>query len=96
MVGEKEVSLLFSKTNDLMCQVFDTRTKKSIQHDAFECIFPSYRCHAKTIKLIEEIKTKSMEDIVDFLEGFTLSNVIDHNLSKRDPDSDLFAKRCYF
>ena len=57
-VGEKEVSLLFSKTNDLMCQVFDKRTRKSVQHDAFECILPSYRCHAETIETDRKDKNK--------------------------------------
>ena len=38
-----------------------------------------------------------MEDIVDFLEGFTVSNVVDHNLSKLYyRDSDYYAKSCYF
>ena len=91
-VGQKEVSLVFSRTNDLMCQIFDKKTNKSIQYDALECLAPSYRCHEDTIERIEEIKTESIEKILSFMEGFTVSHIIDHDLSERDHDSEYSQK----
>ena len=93
---EKVVSLLISKKNDLICQIFDKTTDKSVQYNAIECISPSYRCHDETIELIEEIKTKSLMDILAFLKDFNVSIVINNKLHKQAFDSEYLQKIATF
>jgi hypothetical protein len=88
IVREKVVSLLHRKTtNDLIWQIFDRTTGKSIQHSAIKCIIPSQRCHEETRKLIEKIGTKSIADIISFLKDFNVF-IVDHSYSKQTPDPE--------